>query len=91
MRAKEDDQLERITQEEEEEKIVFEEGYYKALDRARSIVAAAQIPKQVSKDDKKDETMEQIGTIDIKLPILKLPNFAREYDQWMLFKDDFDP
>ncbi|KMQ84915.1 hypothetical protein RF55_16893 [Lasius niger] len=89
MRAKEDEQLERITQEEEGERIVFEEGYYKAMDSARSIIAAAQIPKQVSKDDKKDKPKEQIGNIDIKLPTLKLPNFAGEYDQWMLFKDAF--
>lgn len=29
------------------------------------------------------------GNIDIKLPTLKLPIFAGEYDQWMQFKDAF--
>lgn len=88
-RAKDDEQLEQITHEEEGERIVFEQCFYKALDNVRSIIAATRIPLNIPQVEHEDRANGQPGNIDVKLPTLKLPNFAGEYDQWTLFKDAF--
>lgn len=42
-RAKEDEQTQQVTQEEEGERIICEENFYKAMDNTHSIIAARQI------------------------------------------------
>lgn len=88
-RTKDDEQLEQITQEEEGERIVFEDCYYQALDITCSIIAATRSPVKVPQNVQEDRAQAPTGNIDVKLPTLKLPIFAGEYDQWMLFKDAF--
>lgn len=78
--------------EEQGERAVFEESYFKAWDQAEAIIeatmpAGAQ-PAQAQGQDQ--EATQQISKVDIKLPTLKLPVFGGEYEQWMLFKDAFE-
>lgn len=81
-----DDKIEEIVQLEQVEREIFENSYYKALDKAYEIMAeTAVIPARQD-----IEANIQPGNIDIKLPMLKLPVFGGEYDQWMLFKDAFE-
>jgi len=44
---------------------------------------------KVPQNVQEDRAQASTGNIDVKLPTLKLPIFAGEYDQWMLFKDAF--
>jgi len=77
-------------QEEEGERIVFETTYYKAIDKARSImIDTQQIAKADSQQTQQPNRINQPGTIDVKLPTLTLPTFSGEYDKWMHFKDAF--
>lgn len=86
MKAENEEKLEEIAQQEAGEREVFEQVYYRAMDEARSIIAAAQPATRTVAQML--ETGSQ-GNADIKLPTLKLPTFAGEYDRWMLFKDAF--
>lgn len=83
--------MENVTQQEQGEREIFEDAYYKAVDQARSIIAAAQalaLPALIP-EMQQVARPEAAGNVEIKLPTLKLPTFSGEYDQWMLFKDAF--
>lgn len=91
IRTKDDEQWKRITQEEKGERIVFEDCYYQALDITCSIITATRECFTTSREYfavQKNKAQPTTGNI-VKLPTLKLPIFAGEYEQWMLFKDAF--
>jgi len=88
--TKEDAQLEDVMKEEEGERIVFETAYYKAMDKARSImIDTQQNVKTDIQQTQQANRVNQLDTIDVKLPTLTLPAFSGEYDKWMHFKDAF--
>lgn len=89
IKIKEDNQIEQVIQEEQGERINFEENYYKALDKARSINFVIQAQAGAPQNERENGCTEHLSRIDIKLPTLKLPVFAGEYEEWMLFKDTF--
>lgn len=89
-RAQNDEQLTEIMKEEEGERIIFEECYYKALDGTCAIMAAKRPPPVANNlQAEPDNRAVPPGNTDVKLPTLTLPIFAGEYEQWMQFKDSF--
>jgi len=87
-KAENDEQLERVMEEEQSERQNFEEAYYRASDRANSIVAAVHVASGEGEQEGSDANGFQEQT-DVKLPTLKLPVFSGDYNEWMLFSDSF--
>ncbi|XP_011339965.1 uncharacterized protein LOC105280839 [Ooceraea biroi] len=78
-RAKDEEDLEDVTKQEAAEREIFEWAYYKALDEARSIIAAASVP--ATQQDALESELQ--GSIDIKLPTLKHCKFlVQPIDKW---------
>ncbi|XP_043286901.1 uncharacterized protein [Venturia canescens] len=81
-----------IQRESEAECMLFESMYYAAATKLQSvfdaqeqIVAQAQQPYP---DGGGNRRLEQ-QRVDIKLPVLTLPEFKGDFNEWLLFKDTF--
>jgi len=69
-------------QEEIEQRLEFENLYYKCMAKAKSLLQTEAVDVPAAENINNNFTK-------VKLPTLALPTFQGEYEKWMLFKDSF--
>lgn len=88
--------LSELQEEFDAERAVFETSYFKAAAIANGIIEKSQVRQSLNQSQSSSQSSDQHTgpsterRIDVKLPALKLPEFAGEYEKWLPYKNAFE-